>query len=493
MRRGFRENWTPTPAKIPHTGTMSRRLAATVLSFAAFVGIGSYLALSTSAAAETPIINYSVWFDDGLPGAGGFYHGIEVQCSSISPEDVCDNGFTMTLTNQNGEITARGPANIEADNQVSGEIPVYPNLGETVHLFLGGQERESVVYDGSPSFDSIGCGSTEVTGNASNFTEALYEDSITQIEARASIVNGRFFYHRSKGFAEGEPFFLDLNRIEEIADGGRLTVGSGRELIPCPAKEPEAPVSPPANHPPRAHKDAGRSTGSPASGNVLANDTDPDADPLTLTSNTQGAFGSVECSSSGDCTYTPGKNYPGHDSFSYTISDGRGGTSSARDFIRAHPLPADGPVVLKQVHVDLGLTNGDFRLKHNLHLTHVSLSFVLGRNGVKKLAQIYVDNSFTDAEVASAIGGIACSELTPAGTFACGLAATAVSELLKSRIEAAAKNPQCLRLTLVAHFTPHVTFFHHLPVLASNAALTPSFHSFSGDDNETGLTCRNHF
>jgi hypothetical protein len=113
------------------------------------------------------------------------------------------------------------------------------------------------------------------------------------------------------------------------------------------APEP-TPPKPPENHPPVAHKDAGESTGSPTSGDVLANDTDSDGDPLTLTSYTQGAFGKVECSPSGDCTYTPGPKYTDHDSFSYTISDGRGGTSSARDFIRAHPLASDGPLVLKQ-------------------------------------------------------------------------------------------------------------------------------------------------
>ena len=39
--------------------------------------------------------------------------------------------------------------------------------------------------------------------------------------------------------------------------------------------------------------------------NVLANDTDPDGDTLTVTGETNGAHGTVTCTAGGDCTYTP--------------------------------------------------------------------------------------------------------------------------------------------------------------------------------------------
>lgn len=60
-------------------------------------------------------------------------------------------------------------------------------------------------------------------------------------------------------------------------------------------------------------------------------DSDPDGDPLTVTGPrgpTPTPHGSVTCTASA-CTYTPGSTYAGADSFAYTISDGRGGTSSA--------------------------------------------------------------------------------------------------------------------------------------------------------------------
>jgi hypothetical protein len=62
--------------------------------------------------------------------------------------------------------------------------------------------------------------------------------------------------------------------------------------------------------------------------NVRSNDTDVDGDPLTIVSNTAAAHGTVTCSLTA-CTYAPAPNYNGPDSFTYTISDGAGGTSTA--------------------------------------------------------------------------------------------------------------------------------------------------------------------
>jgi len=62
--------------------------------------------------------------------------------------------------------------------------------------------------------------------------------------------------------------------------------------------------------------------------NVLSNDTDPDGDTISITGVTQGANGTVGFNVS-SISYTPKANFYGADSFSYTISDGKGGTDSA--------------------------------------------------------------------------------------------------------------------------------------------------------------------
>lgn len=62
---------------------------------------------------------------------------------------------------------------------------------------------------------------------------------------------------------------------------------------------------------------------------VLANDTDADADRLMVINATQGRHGSVTINTDGTLTYAPGRNFCGVDTFSYTLSDGRGGNDTA--------------------------------------------------------------------------------------------------------------------------------------------------------------------
>jgi hypothetical protein len=61
---------------------------------------------------------------------------------------------------------------------------------------------------------------------------------------------------------------------------------------------------------------------------VLANDTDANNDPLTITAVTQGTAGTVAITGT-TVTYTPSDDFSAVDSFTYTISDGRGGSDTA--------------------------------------------------------------------------------------------------------------------------------------------------------------------
>ena len=63
--------------------------------------------------------------------------------------------------------------------------------------------------------------------------------------------------------------------------------------------------------------------------NLLANDTDADNDPLTITDFTPPANGALEQQADDSFAYTPNLNFSGEDSFTYTISDGNEGTASA--------------------------------------------------------------------------------------------------------------------------------------------------------------------
>jgi len=77
---------------------------------------------------------------------------------------------------------------------------------------------------------------------------------------------------------------------------------------------------------------------------VKSNDTDPDGDLTFVQSVTQGAHGAVAMSN-GLPFYTPVANYFGSDSFTYTLSDGKGGTDVATVSVTVNNIQ-DAPVAL---------------------------------------------------------------------------------------------------------------------------------------------------
>lgn len=81
--------------------------------------------------------------------------------------------------------------------------------------------------------------------------------------------------------------------------------------------------NPPGNNGPIAADDFILSTdGSPSSGNVLDNDSDPDGDPLTVTQIvTTPSNGTVSMNPDGSFTYVPDPGFEGSDSFEYEVCD----------------------------------------------------------------------------------------------------------------------------------------------------------------------------
>ncbi|MGE3820137.1 MAG: Ig-like domain-containing protein, partial [Isosphaeraceae bacterium] len=70
------------------------------------------------------------------------------------------------------------------------------------------------------------------------------------------------------------------------------------------------------------------------SGDVLANDSDVDGDPLTASLVSGPAHGTLAFNADGSFTYSPDPNWHGLDSFTYRVGDGRGGSAFAT--VRVH-------------------------------------------------------------------------------------------------------------------------------------------------------------
>lgn len=97
---------------------------------------------------------------------------------------------------------------------------------------------------------------------------------------------------------------------------------------------------PPQNQPPEAADDA---IALPEDGSLtfapLANDSDPDGDPLSLSGIVvTPAHGIVTANGNGSLTYTPTAGYSGDDSLIYWVEDGRGGSAAATVAIAVNPV-----------------------------------------------------------------------------------------------------------------------------------------------------------
>jgi hypothetical protein len=101
-------------------------------------------------------------------------------------------------------------------------------------------------------------------------------------------------------------------------------------------------VNPVNDAPVAANDTASTNEDTPVTIPVLANDSDIDADPLTVTT-ASAANGVVTINADGTISYTPGANFNGTDTITYTISDGNGGTSTATVTVTVNPLN-DPPV-----------------------------------------------------------------------------------------------------------------------------------------------------
>ncbi|MET7243341.1 DUF4082 domain-containing protein [Methylobacterium sp. EM32] len=105
------------------------------------------------------------------------------------------------------------------------------------------------------------------------------------------------------------------------------------------------------NQPPTAVSDSGLSVTKDtattfATSTLLANDTDPNGDPLTVTGVSGATNGTVALNiQNATVTFTPTAGYTGPGGFTYTISDGRGGTSSANVALTVS-APGTAPVSL---------------------------------------------------------------------------------------------------------------------------------------------------
>jgi FtsP/CotA-like multicopper oxidase with cupredoxin domain len=90
---------------------------------------------------------------------------------------------------------------------------------------------------------------------------------------------------------------------------------------------------------------------------VLANDSDPDGYPLTVTSATAPSNGTALINGDNTITYTPAANFNGTDSFTYTVTDAGALTATATVTVTVTPVN-DTPVANDDLNLVLNFVNG---------------------------------------------------------------------------------------------------------------------------------------
>lgn len=159
----------------------------------------------------------------------------------------------------------------------------------------------------------------------------VFAETVTTVQGGTVTIyeNGDFTYTTAEGFAGVDSFNYILLDDRDGVDFGHVD------------------ITVPSNRAPEAQDDFfGTDEDVMLTDNVLANDSDPDGDALTVTN--AGTFmtangGTVVLTESGDLTYTPAENYYGSDSFDYTVSDLLGLLSHASVNITIAPVN-DNPV-----------------------------------------------------------------------------------------------------------------------------------------------------
>lgn len=125
-----------------------------------------------------------------------------------------------------------------------------------------------------------------------------------------AIVNGQAVYTPRAGWSGSDSFTYTASDGKGGATVGRVNVTVATNAAPTVTNDT-----------------ASLKNRLPVTLDVLANDRDPNGDSLTLSAVTQGTKGSVAISN-GKVSYRPNANASGTDSFTYTVSDGKGGTST---------------------------------------------------------------------------------------------------------------------------------------------------------------------
>ncbi len=249
------------------------------------------------------------------PGAGNRWD------TGLDLDDLDGEWHNITISREGTTMSVY----LDGDLRNSGEFQTAPGTG-TGHLNIGGDRTgtsdylftgeidDLQVYDRALTPDEI---AQVVEGDGPLTQEAAVEvTDFTQPEHGAVTYNddGTFTYTPNQNYHGEDAFTYTVTDAQ--GNTSTATIQVTVEAV---------------NDAPTAGDDVVMTTeeASVTTGNVLANDTDPEDEALTISDFTQPDNGTVTYNGDGTFTYTPNENFHGQDSFTYTTSDSGEMTSTA--------------------------------------------------------------------------------------------------------------------------------------------------------------------
>ncbi|WP_340268405.1 Ig-like domain-containing protein [Sphingobium mellinum] len=282
------------------------------------------------------------------------------------------NGTTANFTYHAWDQTS-GSTGAKVDATIDGGQTAFSTGTATAYITVTDVNDAPVALSSSASgTEDIGPITGKVTAtdvDSTTLTYKLVANSAVGGSVTVDATTGNYSFNPAANFNGTASFKF-------TASDGSLTSNQATVSIAIASVNDGPPVANPDT--------AATYANTPVLIDVLANDTDIDGDPLSISALGTAAHGTVQIQS-GKVLYTPAADYSGSDAFTYTVSDGAGGTDQGNVNVTVAPSQSNGPSAVS-VTFSQGANgysgNIDTMLKQDVSSTSYPNSFVL-RSGLE--------------------------------------------------------------------------------------------------------------
>jgi Bacterial Ig domain/Calcineurin-like phosphoesterase/RTX calcium-binding nonapeptide repeat (4 copies)/Right handed beta helix region len=223
---------------------------------------------------------------------------------------------------------------------------------------LDGQSGKDALYGGDGSDTLLaGVGDDRLEGGGGNDLFVVDNTAYSGDDVIVDFGSGDLILTSAKLADSDNDGIIPVDSVLKVHEGSTVAINNGgtdvtsltfvgtRQLDSATYYAYSSAGATPPNQPPIAAGDSATTLRDQAvTIMVLANDSDPDGNPLTVGSVFEPEHGTARIQADGSILYTPALGFTGEDSFTYTINDGKGGTATATIDVTISPPPNTAPV-----------------------------------------------------------------------------------------------------------------------------------------------------